>query len=235
MTNEKPDNNSGWISQLDELECSQDEAFNKETSWNKLHERLHSRPNKRKAIWYWLAAACLFFTLFLSLFMLHKKENVLVKNILQSKKSDSALVQHTPINKLDTTLIISSLPVKNYLTGHSIHKIKETTATNHPKITVKEISRNRNEEITREVSNSIVTPVDTVVSLVANVPGKKKLKVVHINELGDPVSASPNIARYNEQHSFEFKFMNQEVYTRSSSTLAKSGLRIFATKNFATN
>lgn len=235
MTNEKPDNSSGWKDKLDELACIQDEAFNKETSWNKLHERLHSRSNKRKAGWYWLAAACLFFALFISLFMLHKKESVLVKNILQSKKNDSALVQHTPVIKMDKSSAVSYLPIKNYLTGHSIHQINKTTAGNPPKITGNEITRNRNEEITREVSNSIITPVDTVISLVANVPIRKKLKVVHINELGDPVSETPNIARYNEQHSFEFKLMNQEVYTRSSSTLTKSGFKIFATKNLTTN
>ena len=74
-------------------------------------------------------------------------------------------------------------------------------------------------------------PVDTTISIVANLPEKKKLKVVHVNELGDPVSESPNIARYSEQHSFQFKIMNQEVYTRSSSAVTQKGFKIFTTKN----
>ena len=235
MTNEKPNNNSDWINKLDELEHTRDEAFNKEASWNKLHQRLHAKSNNRKAFWYWLAAACLFFALLISLLVSHKKESVLVKNKLQSKKNDSALVQTKPVIKKNTSTVVSSLPGKNKLSGQAIHKINITTASDHPKIPVNGIARNRKEEITRGLSNSIVTPVDSVISLVANVPEKKKLKVVHINELGDPVSENPTIARYNEQHSFQFKFMNQEVYTRSSSPVTKTGFKIFTIKNFTTN
>jgi hypothetical protein len=232
MTNEKPNNNSNWINKLDELKSIHGGAFNKEASWNKLHERLYSKSNKRKVIWYWLAAACLFFALFISLLMSHKKENVLVNNGIRTNKSNSPLVQNMPAINKDTTSIISSLSSKNELPGKSVHEINKTKASKHPNIIGSEIVQNKTEVgITQQLTNSAVTPVDTVISLVANVPVKKKLIVVHVNELGDPVAESPNIARNNEQHSFQFKFMNQEVYTRSSPTVAKTGFKIFTTKN----
>ena len=236
MTNEKLNSNSDWRNKLDELESIQGEVFNKETSWNKLHERLYSKRGNRKAIWYWLAAACLFFVLFISLFMSHKKENILVKNNLDSNKNNPFLVQRIPMIDKDTSQVVSSVSNKNKLTVHSIHATnKRNTDVDH-NIIVNEMIQNKNEENTIPQVNIIaVTPVDSVISIATNIPQKKKLKVVHINELGDPVSESPNIARYNEQHSFQFKFMSQEVYTRSSSTVTKSGFKIFTTKNLTAN
>ena len=232
MTNGKPNNNDNWINKLDELENIQGAALDKEASWKKLHERLYSKSNRRKVIWYWLAAACLFFALLISLFISHKKENVLVNNDLRTGKSDSPVVQNMSIINKDTTSIISSLSNKKGLPGKSIHEINKTKASNHPNTTGSEIVQSKIEiGITQQLANSAVTPVDTVISLVANMPVKKKLIVVHVNELGDPVAESPNIVRNNEQHSFQFKFMNQEVYTRSSPAVTKTGFKIFTTKN----
>ena len=222
MINEKPNNNSNWINKLDELENIRGAGFNKEASWNKLHERLHSKSVKRRAVWYWLAAACLSFALFISLFMGHKKENVLVNNDLRANKSVSTSVQNMPTINKETTSIISSSSNKNKLPGKSIHEINKAKASNRTNIRGNEIVQNKTEVgITQQLTYSAVTPVDTLISLVANVSVKKKLIVVHVNELGDPVTESPNIARNNEQHSFQFKFMNQEVYTRSSPFVTK--------------
>lgn len=232
MTNEKPNKSSDWINKLDELESIQGAPFNKEASWNKLYERLYSKSNKRKAIWYWLAAACLFFALFISLFISHNKENVLVKNNLRENKNVSPFVQHMPVINKDTSPIVSSLLVNKKLFVHPIHKIdKRNTDIQHDMVS-KKIGENKKEEgIGMGLSSNAVMPVDTAISIVYNSPEKKKLKVVHINELGDPVSEAPNLARYYEQHSFQFKFMNQEVYTRFSPAVSKTGFKIFTTKN----
>ena len=238
MTNEKHNNNSDWINKLDELESIQGIAFNKEASWNKLHERLYSKSNKRKAIWYWLAAACLFFALFISLFMSHKKENVLANNYIRTNKSNSPLVQNMPIISKDTSSLASSLSIKNKLPVHSIYEVSRRNMHIKNEVAVEEIIQNKKGVgIIPELAKSAVMPVDTEINLVTNnnAPAKKKLIVVHINELGDPVSESPNIARNNEQHSFQFQFMNQEVFTRSSPAVTKTGFKIFTTKNLTTN
>ena len=232
MTNEKPNSSSNWRNKLHELKSIQGHGFNKETSWNKLHERLHSKSNNRKGVWYWLAAACLFFALVISFFLSNKKEKGLVKNNVVQKKTNMPF-QNLPLINKDTSAVIASLPTENKMAVHAINKIN--TNFNH-KILSTEIVQNKKEEnITRQLNYNAVMPVDTAISIVTNLPQKKKLKVVHINELGDPVSESPNIARYNEQHSFQFKFMNQEVYTRSSPPVTTKGFKIFTTKNITTN
>ena len=219
------------------MESIQGAAFNKEASWNKLHEKLYSKSNKMKAVWYWLAAACLFFALFISLFMSHKKENVLVNNDIRTNKSNSTLVQNLPLINKDTSSVVSSLSNTNKLPVHSIYEVGKKNTHIKNEIAVEEIIQNKKEVgIIPELAKSAVMPVNTGINLVINnAAAKKKLIVVHVNELGDPVSESPNIARNNEQHSFQFKFMNQEVYTRSSPTVTKTGFKIFTTKNLTTN
>ena len=74
MIDEKPNNNIDWKDKLDGLESLPGEKFNKEASWEKLYARLQSKSKSKKMIWYWLAAACLFFGLFISIFLSNKKE-----------------------------------------------------------------------------------------------------------------------------------------------------------------
>ena len=237
MINEKPNSNSDWINKLDELESIHGASFNKATSWNKLHERLYSKSNKRKVVWYWFAAASLFFALFITLFTLHKKENVFVNNGLGTKKSNPPLVQNIPMVNNDSSSILSSLLNKNKLPVHSIYETQKRNSHIKNEIIIEKIIQNKKDiEIVPELAKSAVMLVDTAISLVTiNAPVKKKLMVVHVNELGEPLEESPNIARNNEQHSFQFRFMNQEVYTRSSPSVTKTGFKIFTTKSLTTN
>ena len=233
MINEKPNNNINWEKKLDELESLPDEKFDKDASWEKLHTRLQAKLKNKKIIWYWLAAACLFFGLFISIFLSNKKEFFLVKNNFLKKKINSPSSQKTLTINKDTSAVISSLSTtQNKILVHSIKDIdKINTNINHKTIRT-EIVQNKNEEnITKELNSNAVMPIDTAISIVANLPEKKKLKVVHINELGDPVSESPNIARYNEQHSFQFRFANQEVFENPYINSRSAGFTILTIKN----
>ena len=64
----------------------------------------------------------------------------------------------------------------------------------------------------------------------AVLPQKKKLNVVHINELGDPVIESSDITRIEDIHSFRLKFANGEVFSNSPVASKPSGLIILKTK-----
>lgn len=232
MINEKPNNNINWKNKLEELEGSAGDVFDKEASWEKLYSRLHSKPNNKKIIWYWAAAACLFFALFISFFFSNKKENVLVKNNLMQKKSNSS-PRHVPMIYKETPPVISSLPSGN---KKPVHSIKEIITLINYKTLPTEIVQNKKEEIIiPDINNKAVMPVNAAISVVANLPEKKKLKVIHINELGDPVPESPNVARYAEHHSFEIKLLNQEVYTSPSNTSGYTGFNIFKIKNAPSN
>jgi len=229
MISDKPNNNVDWKDKLANLEELAEEKFNKEASWEKLHLQLEPKAKSKRIIWYWMAAACLLLAFFISFFISNKKENELVKNNLMKKDINSLSTQDKPEINKDTSSIIYSLSIKSKT---PVNSIKERNKTIRHKNLSTEIIQNKKEEITaKEINTKAVMPVDTAIGIVASLPEKKKLKVVHVNELGDPVSESSNIARHNEQHSFQFKIMNQQVYTRSSSAVTHKGFKIFTTKN----
>jgi len=84
---------------------------------------------------------------------------------------------------------------------------------------------------------AMLSPVSDsfIENTIAAAPVKKKLKVVHINELGEPVSEAPNTARYYEHRPLQFRFINQQVYTSSSLPLNSTGFTIFKTKSVPSN
>ena len=237
MINEKPNNNINWKNRLEELESSAGgEAFNKEAAWEKLHTRLQSKSRNKKVIWYWLAAACLFFALFMFFFLSNKKENVLVKNNLLQKKIIPTQSQHVPSVNKDISAMASSLITKNKKANQSIRDIdKINTVINHKTAQGEIVQNKKGEIIIHEIENNAARPVDTLISIAATLPEKKKLKVIHINELSDPVAETPNVARSSEHYSIEFKFINQKVYTESTGNSHITGFNIFKTKNPPSN
>ena len=76
--------------------------------------------------------------------------------------------------------------------------------------------------------DNALAPVDNEIAIITILPEKKKLKVVHINELGDPVTVSPNIAKSHEHRSL-VKFINREINTSLPSS-GNTGFNIFKTK-----
>ena len=60
---------------------------------------------------------------------------------------------------------------------------------------------------------------------------KKSLKVVHVNELGDPVDVPREIASKKELHSFQLRLASQEVYNGKPVALNKKEFTIFSTKS----
>jgi hypothetical protein len=233
MPNENPNKAFHWKNKLEELESLPGEIFNKEIVWEKLHARLQPKTKNKKINWYWIAAACLFFALCVSFFLSNKKENVLVKNDVPQKKINSSSV---PIINRDTSAIITSSLNENKIATHSINKIEKiNTAINHKTIPIEIVQGKKEEGISQEIKNNAVMPVDTATSIVTNLPEKKKLKVVHINELGVPVTEPPVIARNSETHSFQLKLLNQEIYTGSSLSSNNTRFKIFTTTNIPSN
>jgi hypothetical protein len=233
MINENLNKEFHWKNKLEELESLPGEIFNKEAAWGKLHTRLQPKAKNKKINWYWIAAACLFFALFISFFLSNRKENVLVKNHVSQKKINSS--SPSLINK-DTSVIITSSLNENKIAAHSINKIEKiNTAISHKTIPAEIVQDKKEENISQEIKNNAVMPVDTATSIVTSLPEKKKLKVVHINELGIPVSEPPVMARNSENHSFQLKLLNQEVYIGSSLSANSTRFKIFTTKTIPSN
>jgi hypothetical protein len=239
MLNEKPNNDFHWKNKLQDVESLSGETFNKEAAWEKLHERMQGKSRNKKAVWYWAAAACLLLALIIPwLFVANKKESELVKNNSVQKQIQPSSSHLLPAINKQTTAVISSQSNEKKLPALSIEKSnKINSLVNHNKIPLKIVrdKKEKEEFITQKITNNAVVPVNTAISIVALLPEKKKLKVVHINELGDPVAEAPIIARNYEHRSFQIKLINQEVYTSPPPSSGNTGFNIFKTKNVPSN
>ena len=118
-------------------------------------------------------------------------------------------------NKIVTT---SNKPIQR---SRRIILTEVATAKIHPDDVI--ISYPEKEPIVKRVQIINTNPATAVL------PQKKKLNVVHINELGDPVESS-DITRITDMHSFQLKFGNGEVLSNSPIASKPSGLIILKTK-----
>ena len=234
MTNEKPNNNINWKNKLEELESSAGEVFNKEASWEKLYPRLHAKPNNKKIIWYWAAAACLLIAILSPWFLSNKKENDFVKNNSIENKIQSSSSQSSSEANKDTPAHISSVLVEKKLNAHFGENKKIITSFEHKGLRPENfvaVKKDKEEFIKTEIIKKAITPVDTQINIIAIVHEKKKLRVVHINELGDPVEELPAMAHNSEMHSFQLRLANQEVYVNPSIASGKTSFNILPIKN----
>lgn len=238
MLNEKPNNDFHWQSKLEEIESLPGEVFNKEAAWGKLHQRMRGTSRNKKMVWYWVAAACLLLAVCIPwLFLANKKEGILVKNIPVPKQIQSSPSHLLPPRNNETVTVTSVLPAEKKLPEPSYKKSdKIKPSFNHAIITPSIVQDKKEKEqfITQKITNNATEPVEPAINIEAASPGKKKLQVVHINELGDRVTESPNIARSYERHPLQVKFINQELETNPPS-FGNTGFNIFKPKPTPSN
>jgi hypothetical protein len=70
-----------------------------------------------------------------------------------------------------------------------------------------------------------------VKTITAAVPIKKKLRVVHLNEIGQPAEEPTVNNRFTEGHGFEFRIINSEIYNPVSSSSSNNGLILTKPRN----
>lgn len=235
MSNENLNSSGNWKSKLDELEGLPGKTLpDKHLLWEKLHERLGGKKGNKKVVWYWIAAACLLFALIISFLNSDKENHQIIKDEVVQKQQEKLIIPPAPVIKKDESKSIS--PV--------FFKKNETVTFNQNEIKPAHI------EISSRINNAIHVPntisehdvvaqttitepppTDNILNITDKLPGKKKLKVVHINELGDPVEKSTDMAHGKESHSFQFKFANQVVYINSAPASNKDGFTILKTKS----
>ncbi len=235
MLNENPNNDFHWKTKLEGLESLPGETLNIEEAWDKLHDRLHKKIANKKVEWFYAAAACLLVALLLPWFLYNKKENIVAKNNAPHNPiQNSNSIQSTLSKKVSVAIISSRVQKKSSL--RPVENSNKITTVDHKTLTVENVADKPDKEefIEREISNAIA-PLDTQKNIAAIVPEKKKLRVVHINEMGDPVSESQNVARYYERHSFQIKIINQEVFTSPSLSQSNKEFAIFKSKNAPSN
>jgi len=231
MSNENPNNTSPWRNKLDELEHIPGSAFHRDAAWDKLYGRLGGNRKNKKISWYWIAAACLLFGLMITLLNYHRspaqpsnKETVMK----QPKEIKKPVLKVEEVNKNEneksSKLLkdeIASIAIKPIQRNHRIVPTKIVTKVDPGDVVFRYPEQ---EPIVSSLQIINSNPTTTVF------PQKKKLNVVHINELGDPVIESSDITRITDTHSFQLKFGNGEVLSNSPIASKPSGLIILKTK-----
>ena len=160
----------------------------------------------------------------------------MVKNKPVQKQTKPALSHLLTVSIKDTAGVISSLSFEKKVPPHSVENSNTITSSfkrDMTGFTVVQAKKEKEEFTTQKITINTALPVDTVINIVAIIPEKKKLKVVHINELGDPVEDVPNMVRSHERRSL-VKFINQEVNICLPSS-GNTGFNIFKAKKIPSN
>jgi hypothetical protein len=232
MANEKQDK-TNWKNKLDEPVCMPDEVMiDKDAAWEKLHKRLRPKQRKIKVIWYWAAAACLFIAFAFSIFTSMKHERLLVKNITALHKKESIKIEHASSINNETSAIENTLGVKKKERNAFIAKRFNYVRTEKSISVIQTLAPVFENTIATKHQATInpVYAVDSISSIAAVIsPVKKKIRVVHINELGNHSEgmalAAPN--RQQDNLSIAIGSNNQ---TNKQTSVARDYAGIFKIK-----
>ncbi|MFI5134169.1 MAG: hypothetical protein ACHQEB_07530 [Chitinophagales bacterium] len=225
MSNENP-NSSHWRNKLEDLEHVPGETYNKNAAWDKLHERLRGKQSSKKILWYWVAAACLLFVLMIAFINYYKGGSKRSNNetaTQHSKKTDSLI---SVANEENRDININTAPP---LKDKIVTITKKPDKKDQHTVSVQSISHARfNDTVSIHLQDPAIKAlqiVDATSTAATALPSKKKLDVVHINELGDPVPITPDMVHNINKHSFKIKLANEEVFAGPSIVSKTAGLR----------
>ncbi|HEY5370956.1 MAG TPA: hypothetical protein VIJ75_18380 [Hanamia sp.] len=231
MLLENHNNIPSWKSKLETLDSlPEDTAYDKNEGWDKLYVRLGDKKRSKNKTWLWIAAACIFCGLMIPLFY-SNRVNHQINNSAFKKNQVSIKISPDIIDKEVTVAINNSTAANKDIKSPTMPS-KTTTRMNHEnkkeklRLSYTVISKTL---VTEEESN-FVKPIDTLSYLATIQPEKKKLRVVHINELGDPVETFPEIVRNSDKHTFQFKIANQEIYINPTTASNTNGFTILKIK-----
>jgi hypothetical protein len=210
MLNENHNDPSFWRSKLDVLDGLEGEIYNKAGGWDKLHERLKEKRLRTKAIWYWAAAALLVAFLTTWLLGINNKEIHMSKNNTGSKRSG---VSATPIPSADSHVISQPIPIaKQPLAKSKVANSKQDAILLSRITTLDSITLAAHAINHPSTQNSTSDQPDTA-AIALVVPLKKKLRIVHFNEL-DNGPEQVQFVRNEATPVFPKQHANSQIFSR---------------------
>jgi hypothetical protein len=211
MSEERHNESFHWKNKLDELHhLPEGNVFDKTAAWEKLHVRLGARVRNKMVLWYWSAAACLL--LVLGSQWPRIKQDTTVLHNSDSQKQDKSFDSKTTISgNKDSGFAVETSTKKGYVIRKESPKAfpkKQKITIVEDTVTEKTSARN---EFLLDTSSRTIEQRDTA-ALAITSPVKKKLRVVHINELGRPLREEDNFARNNTAPAFSPRAFNDKVF-----------------------
>ena len=239
MLNENP-NNLNWKNKLDDVDGLSGEILpDKNAAWEKLHHLLQPKHSRINALWYWTAAACILLTIFISILPPNKKQEQFVKteqiHLTPKQESIKEVIAVKGRNELTTgkaemeSRAITIKDIQSKIEAPSSKDSIQKMAIISPELDAQNIAQPL--QIIEEITVQDM-PVAKVIASLGNV---QKLKVVHVNELGDTPPEIHSKAFIADYHTIQIKLINQEVYTNASSTTNNPGFNFFKTTNAPSN
>lgn len=211
MPNESLNKLPLWQNKLETLDDVTGETFNKADAWEKLHTRLRAKSSVAKIRWYWMAAACLLMIFLIAGLLETRKDTPVAKRLSKQKQLfPKASAEPASIYKNDSAEIVSFL--------HADKKPHKSFDAKNNKI-IPPASDNVTIDTTLAKHDNTpdtlltIIPADTASLAVVKVRPGQKLRVIHINELSNPVE-EVRFAR-NEGNFFPIKITNKDVFPGS--------------------
>jgi hypothetical protein len=226
-------NKTGWKDKLDNAQGL--EFFllpDKALSWEKLSGRLEKKKDQKALLWYW-AAACILILSGLTLWMLSENNQTTTAPSVASKPV-FIKIKNNAVSKNENALTTATSLNDPAGRKNNLLKIPAARKISTP------INQASEEMIPAMVAENVVSindlhdkiaeqnPLVETVSLIAVVP-KKKLRVVHINELGEAIEPPTNFARRDDDGALRLKLINQNVY--SSSTIVPNSISFYISRS----
>jgi hypothetical protein len=240
MLNKNPDNVTGWKDKLAALSCLPGEPVaDNNAAWQRLYGRLQEKKRSKKAFWY-RAAAVLLPVLVAALWITNKnkKEDKLAKTIPVKEQTITAAAEGAPAGGKDTLALNDMIKTET----NTIVNTRNATAPSSPGISsIKSQGRDTvtiDTTVTVKLTPAIIhaPPADTAATAVADLPVKKKLRVIHINELNEQgAPARPVFPGEDYSSVLPFRLINQQVYSTVPSSYNPVNLKITSSKKGSTN
>lgn len=223
---------NNWKILLENTGSSSGETIrDKDEIWEKLYSRLHKRPQRKLKSWYWVAACFLTVALGTVMFFVSKQKHhpglATVSSGLKEQKitgtegapgieqKKEAVTLSRPKQKKDDygpykknkTIKIAEPIYSNLLTDCIFKHLPELV---HP-------------------SNVVYDSINK--SIIASAPVKKKLKVIHLNEIGQPADEPTVNSRFADRVGFGSRIINSETYNPTFGSSSNNGLILIKPHN----
>ena len=187
MLHERRDESFHWKNKLEELDHLPTEpAADKGELWKRLHARLNKRNNKTKPGWYWTAAACLVLAIGISwLFVEEKTGKPVTEKPLappqQSSNKDIAVRNELPkVDSQHVRVVVRESKKVAVIVNNKKPNIPKVSvvAEQNDLLNVPDLT-----DSSKLSDRSTFRPSDTVSSNSIAATNRRRLRVIHINDL----------------------------------------------------